>query len=95
MVDKSEHFEFNFTFYKNLYEDQWNELTSDNKESMAAIEDQNAIGDQCTYVQGVLLSVDHENDRVKLKTAISDSEYLEYNILVIATGASYGSPWKA
>jgi NADH dehydrogenase FAD-containing subunit len=23
MVDKSEHFEFNFTFYKNLFEDQW------------------------------------------------------------------------
>jgi hypothetical protein len=43
----------------------------------------------------VLLEVDYLDDNIKLKTLSSESEDLDFNILVIATGGSYVSPWRA
>lgn len=39
---------------------EFKQLTTDIKESMAA------IGDQCTYKKGALLGIDQENDRISL-----------------------------
>lgn len=46
------------------------------------------------YVQGKLDSIDHEGHKITVSDVEGGTSEIEYDVLVISTGATYVSPWR-
>ena len=90
LIDKNEHFEYicaNFTSLAN--ETAWGENTIKFSE---AIKSYNS--DRVTFKQGKLTNVLSSENQIEISLPDGKTEVVPYDCLVIATGASYVSPWR-
>lgn len=80
------HFEFICTGYKNWCDDIFIKLTADHKEAISK------SLRNVKYVRGEVTDIYHEKNCIEING--DDKVQLNYDALVIATGATYNFPWR-
>lgn len=109
MIDKSSHFEFICSNYKTLCDDGgYESLTADHNSAMDPLNrEANALNrgvyeadlkeQPISFCQGLLTSINPEQNTVMVNKADeyqTENVEIEYDALVIATGAAYPAPWR-
>jgi len=94
VVDKSAHFEFNCSNYKSLCEEETFKQLAEPFENIMKIYNLDSSKVTVKFVQGRLDAVNEASNSVTLKGPEGADITLEYDALVIATGATCGQPWR-
>lgn len=94
IVDKLAHFEFNCTNYKSLCDDESFKSLAETHVNILKTYNLNPNKIPVKFVQGKLDSVNHGSNTISITDAQGEPRELQYDALVIATGANYTSPWR-
>lgn len=89
-IDKSEHFEFICSNYKMLASEELflnHSIKFD--DAMKSYRSK-----RVSFKQGSLLNIDAKGNTITVKLPSQEEENVPYDALLIATGASYPSPWR-
>lgn len=89
IVDKSPHFEWIPNNFMTLTQDEWKENHIQFTDAMASYK-----SPRVSFIQARLTKVVDEK-QVELAYPDGKSGTLEYDVLLLTTGSSYNSPWRA
>ena len=94
IVDKSAHFEYNCANYKSLCDDNSFKDLAESHENIMKTYNLDPSKITVKFVQGRLDAVNEESNSILLTGPDGNEITVEYDALVIATGATYPAPWR-
>ena len=90
IIDKNEHFEYICANFASLAdENAWAKNTIKFTEAIKSYD-----SSRVTFKQGKLCNVLSDKNQVEIETLGGQKEMVPFDCLIIATGASYVSPWR-
>ena len=93
-MDKAPHFEFNCTNYKSLCDDETFKHLAEPQANIMKTYNLDPEKIPVQFVQARLDAVNGDINSISVTGPESDKFTIQYDVLVLCTGATYSSPWR-